>query len=112
MSATPERSLGSTSPPLLIKSCAEIRGVTDLWTTTTRKPFGSVFSTGLGKLTERGAAAGGGVACGVWANTLTANQRSANGKRASVPFLVVIVVFIAHALLLLPYSTPGGQTSY
>jgi hypothetical protein len=48
MSAVPAKSFESTSPPLLTNSRAETRGNCDRSTTTTRKPFASVFSTGFG----------------------------------------------------------------
>src|SRR6185369_10039364 len=43
----------------------------------TRKPFGSVSSTGFGNATERGGAGGGGVPCGVCAWT-PQHSRAAN----------------------------------
>src|SRR5215471_7739086 len=72
ISATPDRSDGSTSPPLLIRSCAVTKGISVRGMTITRKPFAKFFSTGLGKTGECGAVGGGGVACGACAIDLIA----------------------------------------
>src|SRR2546421_10256626 len=74
ISATPAISEGSTSPPLLTTSCAVTRGVSDRCTTITRNPLASIFSTGLGMITERGVCGGGGVAWGTCANEVTLSK--------------------------------------
>src|SRR5690349_6159350 len=62
--------------------------------TITRRPLGRVCSAGLGNVTERGCAGGGGVACGVCAWTtesaqtkrmmLTQRRKSAKEKRVAI----------------------------
>src|SRR5690242_13069652 len=83
MSARPARSGGSTSPPFLSISCAETSGDSLRSTTITRKPFGSVSSTGFGNATERGGAGGGGVACGVCALTQRTQRTMQKTQRAA-----------------------------
>src|SRR5215207_6250035 len=65
-------------------------GVSRRSITITRNPFGSVCSTGLGNTPERGAAGGGGVACGVCALTSSAsdNKRNRAGRLRSNCFML------------------------
>ena len=94
MSVTPGKLAGSTSPPLLTRSCAVASGICDLWTMITRKPFASVFSTGFGNSTERGTAGGGGVACGVCAKVQNANNISASVASAKFMRVLVFILLI------------------
>src|SRR5262245_52471004 len=78
ISAKPANSGGSTSPPFLINNCAATSGVSWRSTTITRRPFGSVCSTGFGNVPERGGAGSGGVACGVCATAKTGRSVSSD----------------------------------
>src|SRR2546427_5050190 len=113
MSVKPASFGGSTSPPFLIKSCAETSGVLERSMTITRKPFASVFSAGLGNCGERGVAGGGGVACGVCA-LMTAHmlRRVASATRQSIRS-IGLFTFIFPALLssfVQPHAHHHGQS--
>ena len=82
MSARPASWAGSASPPVLTSRRAAASGVVWRSTTTTRKPFGSVRSTGAGNFTLRGAAGGGGVSRG--AAAAGACAKAAEESSASV----------------------------
>src|SRR5882724_364079 len=90
ISAAPDRSVGSTSPPLLMISCAVTSGISVRGITITRKPFGKFFSTGLGKTVKCGAVGGGGVACAVCAAELIAH--SASTRIASIQFEALFLI--------------------
>ena len=103
MSATPERSAGSTSPPLLMSKCAVTRGICVLGITITRKPFARVFSDGFGKTAECGAVGGGGVAWGACAIELPAAAAVTKTVK-SITRSLFVVNFISTVLL-----SPAGS---
>jgi hypothetical protein len=94
ISAAPDKSFGSTSPPLLMRSCAVTSGISVRGTTITRKPFGRFFSTGLGNTVECGAVGGGGVACAVCAAELTAHSAITNVTRIQFEALLLISLLL------------------
>src|SRR5687768_635216 len=101
MSANPGNSGGSISPPFLITRIAETRGELARGMTITRRPFASVLSTGFGKVTDRGGAGGGGVACGVCAETLedklpNASTRITMADLKKVPSLISLTSLLAN----------------
>src|SRR5262249_25223601 len=93
MSASPANWGGSTSPPFLINSWADTSGVSDRSTTITRSPFANVCSEGLGNVAERGAAGGGGVACGVWPRTPTGRR---NKQRPMTRLILMLPSLLLH----------------
>jgi hypothetical protein len=100
MSAKPLNDGGSTSPPFLTMTCAEISGMSSSSITMTRNPFLRVFSTGLGTVTLRGAAGGGGVSCGTgdWERPTTANDINSESKTETL--IIEVENFIAALPLL------------
>ena len=117
MSASPANSGGSTSPPFLIRSTAEINGVFERGMTTTLSPFGRTLSAGFGKATDRGAAGGGGVACGDLSDDRRHGTKKGSKKnyveKAShssfPPF--AILAFCQHLCWQLSSKLPAGSTT-